>query len=64
MTPLSFRGQLTHSRVCTHHKHGKIRAVGSKPKYGRLDVLLVAGQVNEGDKLGGSLTDFLCTHTA
>ena len=41
----------------TYHEHAEVGGVASHTKYGSLEVLLVAGQVNECDDLGGPLTD-------
>lgn len=45
------------SSVGPHHQHTEIRGVASHSKYGGLEVLLMPGQVNEGDNFGGRSAD-------
>lgn len=50
---------LTDAGVGAHHQHGKVGAVAGEAENGRFQVLVVSGQINEGDHLGGALTDLL-----
>ena len=40
-----------------HHEHAEVGQVSRHAEHGGLEVLLVAGQVDEGDDLWGFLTD-------
>lgn len=51
--------QLTDAGVGAHHQHGEVGAVAGEAEDGRLQVLVVSGQIDEGDHLGGALTDLL-----
>lgn len=50
---------LTDASVGAHHQHGKVRAVAGEAENGRFQVLVVSGQIDESDHLGGALTDLL-----
>lgn len=43
----------------SHHEHTEVGQVSGHAKHGGLQVLLVTGQVDEGDDLGGALAN-LC----
>lgn len=60
--PLAFPGTavlLTDARVGAHHQHGEVGAVAGEAENGGLQVLVVSSQIDEGDHLGGALTDLL-----
>lgn len=44
--------------LLSHHEHAEVRQVSGHPKHSGLEVFLMAGQVDEGNDLGGLLTDF------
>lgn len=50
---------LTNAGVGAHHQHGEVGAVAGEAENSRFQVLMVSGQINEGDHLGGALTDLL-----
>lgn len=45
-------------QILSDHEHAEVGEVSCHPKYGGLKVFLVTSQVDEGDDLGGLLTDF------
>jgi len=47
-----------------HHEHAEVGQVARHAEHGGLQVLLVSGQVDEGDDLGGLLTDLGPVQTA
>lgn len=51
--------QLTDAGVGAHHQHGEVGTVAGEAEDGRLQVLVVSGQIDEGDHLGGALADLL-----
>lgn len=50
---------LTNAGVGAHHQHGEVGAVAGEAEDGGLQVLVVSGQINEGDHLGRALADLL-----
>ena len=51
--------QLTNAGVGAHHQHGEVGAVAGETEDGGLQVLVVSGEVDEGDHLGRALADLL-----
>ena len=51
--------QLTNAGVGAHHQHGEVGAVAGEAEDGGLQVLVVSGEVDEGDHLGRALADLL-----
>jgi len=49
----------THSGVSADNQHGEVGRVAGQAEYRRLEVLVVASQVNQRDELTGRLTDLL-----
>lgn len=50
---------LTNAGVGAHHQHGEVGAVAGEAENSRFQVLVVSGQINKGDHLGGALADLL-----
>jgi len=56
---LNNRVSPTHAGVGADNQHGEVRRVAGQAEYRRLEVLVVASQVNQRDELTGRLADLL-----
>lgn len=59
MTASGSTPQLTDAGVGAHHQHGEVGTVAGEAEDGGLQVLVVTGEIDEGDHLGGALADLL-----
>ena len=53
--------RLTHARIGSNDQHGEVGSASGKTKHGGLEVLVMSGQIDEGDELGGCFAYFFCT---